>query len=104
MNLSGNVIGTKTEPVVPAKQANRLLAMLDETTTTIGRHVARIDEALVRLAGHPGPVAVPQGFVMNRDASVSTPGTLGYIDDKLAELRAEADRLAQVADRLETIA
>lgn len=84
---------------VPAKQADRLLDTLDSATATIAHHVARVNEAVQRLAGPGAPMAIATS-----PASASPSGTLGRIDDKLAELRIEADRLEHIAGRLEAIA
>lgn len=89
----------KAEPA-PSKQADRLLDMLDDTASSISRNASRISEAVVRLAGPGGPVALA---AVNVPTS-GHPGTLGRIDDKLTELRAHADELERLADRLETIA
>jgi len=87
------------DAVKGAKQADRLLEMLDVATVNITRHVCRINEAIQRLAGPGAPVAIA-----TCPASASPGGSLGRIGDKLAELRIEADRLEHIADRLEAIA
>lgn len=74
--------------------------MLDDTAGAISRNASRISDAVVRLAGPGGPVAIASVNVPTN----GHPGTLGKIDDKLAELRTHADELERLADRLETIA